>query len=445
MFGRLGIVARLALIILLLLLALGALGVGLGYVAKERRTPYASRFPVPEQAAAVVELLDRAPPETRDWALRAVRTPGLAVRVVATRPALFEGAARMAGVEWLIGQYLETLPDRAVFAVRGERIEGAALADRERVHIAVELADGGYAVFEVRAATPQRLFGVPVGFFVGVFGFLFAALALWAVAREARPLRRLAKSVQDFAADGAPRPTDVRGAPEIRRLTEAVNAMQTRIAGLIRGRTVMLGAVSHDLKTYITRLRLRAEQIPGAAQRDRAGADLDEMARLIDDAIAVARGASELGRRESVDLAALLRDDVAARDGARVTLEIDGAAHRMAGDPVGLRRLFGNVIDNALRYGETARVHLRRETDAIRVDIDDDGPGVPEAERLDVFEPFLRLEASRNRDTGGSGLGLAIVKQIAEAHGGGVAIGSSPMGGARITVTLPGSNIGSRI
>lgn len=445
-FGRLGILGRLVLILLLLLAALVALGFGLSHLAIERNTPDTPQFPFPGQAAAIVELLDATPPPQQELVLRAVGTRQLGVSIVAERPAQFDTRRRMPGIEWLIGQYLETVQDRAVFAVLNDdaRLGFVARAARRflrgsksDIEIAVELGDGRFVLFHLRSVLPQHLFGIPVGFWIGVFGSLFAALALWAIAREARPLRRLAASLQSFGEDGAPRHVERQGAPEIARLIDAVNLMQERIAALIKGRTILLGAVSHDLKTYITRLRLRIEQIPAEEQRERAESDLDDMTRLIDDAIAVARGASQPERPQPVDLASLLQADVAARADERVTLDIGVGPHRVLGDEMGLKRLFANLIDNGLRYGERLHIAIGRRHAFVQVTFDDDGPGIPAAERQAVFEPFFRLEASRNRKTGGSGLGLAIVKQIAEAHGGRIDIATSPAGGARLIVVLP--------
>ena len=234
-------------------------------------------------------------------------------------------------------------------------------------------------------------------------------------------------------------PVRPRGAPEIKKLIAAVNDMQGRIAALVKGRTMLLGAISHDLKTYITRLRLRAETLEDDTRRERTARDLDDMATLIDDALAVARGGSVSDRREHVDLHKLLRMEIGERSGEAIELrDTPNITDRsVLGDPVALRRLFSNLIDNALRYGSRCSVEMSCREDLVEVLIDDDGPGIPVAERQAVFEPFYRLEQSRNRATGGSGLGLAIARQIVEAHRGAIAIAQSPQGGARIAVSLP--------
>jgi signal transduction histidine kinase len=219
--------------------------------------------------------------------------------------------------------------------------------------------------------------------------------------------------------------------------------MQARIVDLVRSRVLLHGAISHDLKTYITRLRLRVEQLADNDQRNKAVRDLDDMTSLIDDALAVARGTFVAAGREAADLRALLADLVEDRSNAHFCSEGDAEPALVEGQPVALRRLFANVIDNALRFGTSCEIALASCGAHLAVTIDDDGPGIPEDERQKVLDPFYRLEPSRNRATGGSGMGLAIAKQICEAHGGSILIAASPQGGVRAVVTLPAAPSGA--
>jgi signal transduction histidine kinase len=447
--ARLGFVGRIIGIVLLLLLALAGMNSVRLLIIEEQKQPDEARFPLPGQAAAIVELLDTLPANQRSQLLQAVGHEKFQVSIVDVLPPLEPDEDRLPGVEWLISQYLDRAPDRDVRAVDMGTLQTRPLRrlfdsysplSQRRISIAIALTAGGYALFEIGGASPQRLFGIPPGFWFGIVGVLFAALAFWAIAREARPLRQLAGSVTEFGHDGQPRPVAVHGAPEIRRLIGAVNAMEDRISALIRGRTILLGAVSHDLKTYITRLQLRIEALPDETQRARAENDLTSMTRLIDDSIAVAQGASQGERHQPVDLAGLLRDEIAVREDERLRLGVDDGEFRVIGDDMALRRLFGNLIDNALRYGHRAAIHLAGQDGALRVSVDDDGDGIPEADRAAVFEPFYRLDTSRNLASGGSGLGLTIAKQIVDDHGGRISVGDSPQGGARILVTLPASD-----
>ena len=451
--ARLGFVGRIIGIVLLLLLALFAMNTLRLLLIVENRQPDEARFPLPGQAAAIVELLDILPADQRSQLLQAVGHEKFQVSLIDKLPPPKPGEDRLPGIEWLVAQYLDRAPDREVRAVDMGTLENRPLwrlfdsyspLSQRRISIAIALTTGGYALFEIGGASPYRLFGIPPGFWFGIFGAVFAALALWAIARETRPLRQLASSVMEFGHDGLPHPVAARGAPEIRRLIEAVNAMEDRISALIRGRTILLGAVSHDLKTYITRLQLRIEALPDEAQRDKATNDLASMTRLIDDSIAVAQGASQPERHQPLDLAKLLRDEIAVREDERLTFTVDDGAYCMTGDDMALRRLFGNLIENALRYGHRANIHLTTQDSALCVTVDDQGEGIPEADHTTVFEPFYRLDASRNLAAGGSGLGLTIAKQIVDDHGGRISVGAGPQGGARILVTLPtGSTVPS--
>jgi two-component system, OmpR family, osmolarity sensor histidine kinase EnvZ len=445
--GRLGFAGRLMAIVLLALLVMQAIATGIGYMSRMRQGPGEALMLLPERAAAIVDLIEATGKERRESLLRALSSDTLHVAYSAERPAIDSDAQRLPAVEWVVEQYLPEAGGREVVAFikpeqgarwRQLRIGQYWLASREPLRIAIGLEGGGYAVLESRGDIAPKVFGFPPGFFIGALGALVGIAALLAIWREARPLRELADSVAGFTGEAAA-PVRSRGAPEIKKLIAAVNDMQGRIAALVKGRTILLGAISHDLKTYITRLRLRAETIEDDERRTRTARDLDEMAALIDDALTIARGGSVSDRRERVELRELIHTEIADRPGETITLREapDTAGLAVMGDPVALRRLFANVIDNALRYGTGAEVGLARRDDMIEVRIDDNGPGIPEAERQAVFEPFYRLEQSRSRETGGSGLGLAIARQIVDAHGGAIAIAASPQGGARIVVSLP--------
>jgi signal transduction histidine kinase len=458
MLRRLGFTGRLMAIVLLALLAIWAVGVGWIFITETREEIANTFYPLPEQVGAIVDLLDATERSRWPSVIRAVNSENLRVAISKERPAEAAGARRVPAIELFLARYLATLQPRDVIATmdpseiprwRELRFGGYWLYARQPLHLSVSLKSGGYATFETRGLIVRRLFGLPPGFSVGAIGALVGIAAIVAIAREARPLRLLAESVEGFTADVRPAPISGGGAPEIRKLIGAVNAMQGRIVDLVRSRALLLGAISHDLKTYITRLRLRIEQLPDDEQRAKAAHDLDDMTRLLDDALALSRGTFVSTRRESVDVSDLLRSLLEDYPAGRVRFRdaFREAAPEVNGDPVALRRLFANLIDNALRFGTNCDVTLgetasdasapARQRAQLIVTIDDDGPGIPPGKRQAVLEPFYRLEESRSRSTGGSGLGLAIVKQIAEAHGGTLAIDISPQHGTRVTVTLP--------
>jgi signal transduction histidine kinase len=443
--GRLGFTGRLMAIVLLAILATLSVGAGLGYVARQRGVVDATPMLLPERAAAIVEVLESTPPQRRDTALQALSSESLSVSYNDRPPPLDARMQRLPAVERVIRQYFAEVGGREVIAMlaaetgprwRQLRIGQYWLASREPLKVAIGLSTGGYAVLESRGDIGPRIWGMPPGFTIGALGALVGLAAIIAIMREARPLRELGAALGRFAQSAVPTPVAPRGAPEIRRLIAAVNGMQERIAALVKGRTVLLGAISHDLKTFLTRLRLRVEQIADPEQQARAVRDLDDMTALIEDALALARGASVSERRDEVDIGELLRQLVADRR----NVGLNGAssiAPKMHGDAVALRRMFANVLDNALRYGTSAEVTVEPGGAEHCVLVDDDGPGIPPLERSAVFEPFYRVEPSRSRQTGGAGLGLAIARTIAEAHAGRIAAEAAPGGGARIRIVLP--------
>jgi signal transduction histidine kinase len=267
---------------------------------------------------------------------------------------------------------------------------------------------------------------------VAVAMLLFTRGAL----RHLRPFARAAESVGD-GTPVTPLPEN-EGPREIRELAGAFNTMQRRIQTQLAERSLMLAAVSHDLRTFLTRFALRAEYIGAPEQRRKADADIAEMTALLDNLLAYAR---DTGRDEPftrIDIATLLASLVAdAEDlGHRVTY--DGPAHlALRGRPVDLKRALGNVIDNAVRYGGCADVRLRSTEVGVRVVVADRGPGIPPEHRARVLAPFERLDGSRSRSTGGTGLGLAIAHTVIVRHGGTLTFADRPGGGLEVHVDLP--------
>jgi signal transduction histidine kinase len=264
------------------------------------------------------------------------------------------------------------------------------------------------------------------------------ALSVLGIRRLTAPLATLARAADRLGRDVNAPPVVERGASDVRKALRAFNNMQERIQRFIEDRTRMIAAISHDLRTPITRLRLRAELVEDPEQQARMLADLDDMETMIQSTLSFAREEANPEPRRDVDLVALLRN--ACEDSPDVELAIEPAGTApllVQGQPVALRRGFCNLIDNALKYGERARVALSLGTDSIAVTVDDDGPGLPEEELERVFRPFYRVEQSRSRDTGGVGLGLAVARTVFRAHGGDVGLANRPQGGLRATVTLP--------
>jgi signal transduction histidine kinase len=287
------------------------------------------------------------------------------------------------------------------------------------------------------------IFGIPPGFWAALLALLIAAATVLMLRREARPLRDLADTVDrvDPARGDQTIPDAPGSAPEIRALIAAFNRLGERVTGLLKARMALIGGISHDLRTYATRLRLRSEFIAHECERAKAVQDLDDMRRLLDDSLlAIEAGAPE-HQEELIGIADLLEREVSDRilAGGEVTLAFEGEARdaEILGDPVSLRRLFANLTDNAIAYGGAAKITVATSGERLIVTIDDRGAGIDTSLREAVFEPFVRLEESRNRNTGGAGLGLAIARKVAEAHGGSLTLAEAPGGGTRAIVDLP--------
>lgn len=253
----------------------------------------------------------------------------------------------------------------------------------------------------------------------------------------ARPLALVAAASRDLYTTAEPKRLAETGPREVRDLAHAFNEMQDRIAKLIDDRTQTLAAVSHDLKTPITRLRFRIEDLP-AKSRTLIAADLTEMERMLDGTLAFLKGDRSDEAVRSIDLASLIEtivDDLADQG---ATVSYDGPRSVVVkGRRLALKRALSNLIDNAVKYGGTARVGMTMSEQSAIVTIDDDGPGIPPASVEDMFRPFVRLEASRNAETGGVGLGLTVARTILRGHGGDVTMANRDGGGLRVSVILP--------
>lgn len=270
---------------------------------------------------------------------------------------------------------------------------------------------------------------------IAVMMIAVIALSVLGIRRLTAPLGTLAQAAERLGRDVNAPPLAERGAADVRKALRAFNNMQERIQRFVEDRTRMIAAISHDLRTPITRLRLRAEFVEDPEQQARMLADLDDMETMIHATLSFAREEANSEPRRDVDLVALLRS--VCEDAPDVELTVGAESLPFDGQPVALRRGFCNLIDNAVKYGEHARIDLSADADSIRVAVDDDGPGLPEEELERVFLPFYRVEQSRSRDTGGVGLGLAVARTVFRAHGGDVHLVNRPEGGLRASVVLP--------
>jgi signal transduction histidine kinase len=278
-------------------------------------------------------------------------------------------------------------------------------------------------------------------------GHILATLALsllvtaplaWLFARRlAAPITAFADAADRLGRDPNAAPLNVEGSREVSAAAAAFNRMQERLQRYVEDRTAMVGAIAHDLRTPLTRLRFRIDAAPEDL-RPKLEADVDQMEAMIAATMSFVADATKARERTPLELSSLVESvmDDLAETGADATVE---RADKLVlnGDPVALRRLVANLAENALKYGQRARARVYAEGGSAIIEIDDDGPGVPVAELERVFDPFYRGEPSRNRETGGIGLGLAVVRSVARAHGGDVTLHNRDGGGLTARVSLP--------
>jgi signal transduction histidine kinase len=258
------------------------------------------------------------------------------------------------------------------------------------------------------------------------------------VRRVTAPLASLATAAERLGHDVNAAPLAETGTNETRQAARAFNDMQTRLRGLIENRTRLLAAISHDLRTPLTLLRLRAETVENAQERDKMLSTIAEMDAMIGATLTFARDQSVDEARRPTDLTTLLQSVVDEMHDAGFAVRMQpGEAIVYECQPAALTRAVRNLLDNAAKYGKSANVEIRRLSKTIEINIDDEGPGIPQQELTRVLEPFYRLEESRSRETGGVGLGLAIAQSIVQAHGGTLTLTNRQARGLRATIVLP--------
>lgn len=268
---------------------------------------------------------------------------------------------------------------------------------------------------------------------------LSVGVLAWIVARMTmRPLAELAQAATNLGRDINHPPLLLRGASEIRQASAAFNAMQARIRKHVTQRTQMLAAITHDLQTPLTRLRLRLEKVPDEELRDKLVQDLSAMQQMVKEGLDLARSIDSTETMQLLDIDSLLDSVCSDAQDAGQTVQLTGqVGFAIRARPLALRRCLVNLIDNAVKYGQHAQVSIATEAGGVCIRIQDGGPGIPEAELGRVFEPFYRLESSRSRESGGTGLGLTIALNVAEQHGGTLVLANSPQGGLVASLHLP--------
>ncbi len=379
--------------------------------------------------ASSVAILDRLPAAERAaWLGRLER-----------RNYRFELGGGVAGAPPSRTPLQQELARAIVEALRPFEVVKVAQADAspEGLRIQVRLGDGSAVVVDARpVAMPMSDWVARV---LVIQLAVLAACAWLAVRLVTRPLARLAAAADDLGPDLEARTLREDGPTEVARAARAFNAMRRRIAGHVAERVEILAAISHDLQTPITRMRLRTDLMDNEADQAKFRQDLDAMHALVKEGVAYARtlhGVAEPARR--VDADALLESLVADYEDAGQPVRLEGRVGRpVVVRPNALRRILANLVDNALKFAGDARVAVRLEADRLVIRVIDDGPGIPADQLEAVLKPFHRVENSRNRGTGGTGLGLAIAHQLALAMGARLSLHNRGEGGLEVRLALP--------
>lgn len=432
---------QIILVVAVALFVAQALNFALLYRERERQLLAIASAPA---AARIVDAIERR--ETRPARVERIRWSSTAPHLSGVRRPDIERRAR----NMLEEADVTVLSIRAVEQERRHFRRAASWRDEHRhfmrderpprnaLFLSVKLAPGRWVTTESRLPRHAPRF---IGWLVGqtLVLYVIVLLPLLFVGRRiARPLKDLTQSAQQFASTGAAEPVQERGPGDVRRLTTAFNAMRARLLAMLTEKDRMLGAIGHDLRTPLASLRVRAESVEDEGERARMTETILEMSRTLDDILSLARVGRSMEPLQKVDLAALA--DAVVEDFVELGHKVELAeSPRIVASikPQLMKRALRNLIENASKYGEGAYVELVKHGNELRIDIKDNGPGMPEERMAEMMEPFTRIEESRSRDTGGAGLGLALVRAIMGEHGGELRLANRPEGGLCASLILP--------
>ncbi|ATG72617.1 two-component sensor histidine kinase [Zobellella denitrificans] len=408
-----------------------------------------SRFTL-QRLIAVTRLLNQSPPELHQEILRASRSETLLLTLDGAPP----GAGERSGnferiVRGKLG-YPATLDIRISAENRNGHVDWPPREQRElrphrhpprhdiRLYGAIELADGRWLVFTSLVDREAPGWSAKAILSLVLLAALLAGLMIWLLQRTTRPLKELARQAERLGRGDKAEPIAETGPREIRETLSAFNRMQDRLDRFVSDRTRMLAAISHDLRTPITTLRLRSEFLPEGEDKQKLQDGLRQMEQMLAATLQFAREDGLAEPVRDLDLPSLLESlcDDLQDNGHDVSLE-EQVPVIYRGRPTALRRALQNLLENGVKYGGKVEVRLRGDRDAIRILIRDFGPGIPEEQLEEVFKPFTRLDSARNLEDGSVGLGLAIARTLIHQHGGELSLANHPRGGLQATVTLP--------
>lgn len=423
------IAARISLILLGGLLVAHALSFGMLFYERYTSARSMLMSNVEQDVVVAVNMLDRLSPAERVEMLPLLRRRTFHYRLDAG-----EGGAPLADAGAL------DLARRIALGLGPQYPLTTNVVGGERNHFELHarLRDGTSVTVDVRPSVMPLARWLP---YVLATQLALLVLCTWAAVRLAtRPLARLASAAESLRPTGEGERLQPGGPTEVANAVDAFNAMQDRIARYMRERMQILASISHDLQTPITRMNLRVEAMDASPERNRMRDDLGQMQHLVREGIAYARSAH--GAEEPmvrVDLDAFLESLVSDYQDTGKPVSLTGSAQAQANTRLhALRRIVANLVDNALKYAGAAEVHIDVDDEQrVRISVRDRGPGIADAELGNVLEPFYRLEASRNRDTGGTGLGLAIAQQLADAIGATLTLRNREGGGLDASLSMP--------
>jgi signal transduction histidine kinase len=431
-----GLAGRIALVLGVMLIGVQLLT--LPFFLRQQSTAAAEIFQgsTVERIAAIIELFEPLSQPQRRELLPAISSPFLSVD-------MFYGLTLQeseAADEPELAASLSSSLQRTVIIKQVDEEPGgfpALLNTRQRIAIWVPLADESWLRFSTSSALPSMGWVAHMSAQLALVCLVLVLFALVAARQITRPVRTFVAAAERLGTDVNAPPIPERGSRELRSMTRVFNTMQERLQRYVDDRTRMLAAISHDLRTSLTRLRLRTQFIGDTEQQRKAEQDLEQMDAMLASTLAFARDDAEAEQPVNLDLAKLLHtlcDDFA---DLGETVDYSGPeSFTLCCRPLALQRAITNVLSNAVSYGGGAHVTLTLEEGACEVRVEDDGPGILENELSTVLEPFVRLDPARNRSTGGSGLGLSIARSVMRSHGGDIHLANRPQGGLAVTLRL---------
>jgi signal transduction histidine kinase len=411
--------------------------VGVTIYALDRRDAVATTetFDLAERIVGVFNLVMQLPEDRRADLLRLADSRSLRVFISTSASRLSPPSDDELAAEvhqFLLKELQGWTADRVVVDL------SPATAAEPSLHVALQLSDGQWLRFAGALPTASPEWPGTAGAYVIIMAIGFGAVAIWLVRRVTAPLSIFASAADRLGKNMRAEPLPESGPKEVVQAARAFNGMQKRLQRLVEHRTRMLAAISHDLRTPVSLMRLRSELVSEPEQRAKLLQSVDDMEAMISSTLEFSRETSRDEATRQIDLSALVESicDDLTDTGMRCSFETPGP-RVLSARPTAMKRALTNVIENAVKYGHSAHVRLNDNGRSQIITVDDEGPGVAPDELENIFQPFYRIDQSRSRDNGGTGLGLSIAQSIIHQHGGTIDAENLSQRGLRVTVTLP--------